>query len=124
MEAFLNAAAHKADETQNVAGGSARLGNDVVGIAVADDGASDLGAHQGCLLQKRRGAQPRGIAKNPSGGLKAEGLGSLALDPGFAHAFADGFDLVGLQLEVGGNEDRVIEVAAVLAKAQLVAFTD
>src|SRR5262249_10154785 len=64
------------------------------------------------------------VFENPAGGLEAERLNRLALDPGLAHALDDGVRGVVVQLKFGRQQDRVVEIAPAVRKAEFVALAD
>src|SRR5262249_52918267 len=123
-EALLNAAADQVEEAEHVAGRGPGVDDDAAGVALADLGAADARLGQAGLLDQGGGVQPARVLEQPAGGLEAERLAGPAQDPRLAHPLDDGAGVVGLQLELGGQEDRVVEVAPALAELQLVALAD
>ena len=83
--------------------GGARLDDNVVGVTVADLGAADFGARQRGLVEQGSGAEAGRVLEDAAGGLEAQRLCGLALDPGLAHALDDGVAGVRLQGELGGQ---------------------
>src|SRR5262249_35870202 len=64
------------------------------------------------------------IAEQPRCGLKTERLVRLSLDPGFSQAFDDRIRIIPLELELGAQEHRVIQVTPSVGEAELVALAN
>src|SRR3954467_14053459 len=100
------------------------MDDNVIGIAFADLSAADLGLGQASLLNQGGSAEATRVLEQPARGLEAQRLARLALDPGLAHALDERAGVVAVQLELGAEDHRVIEVAPVVGEAQLLAFAD
>src|SRR5205823_6327153 len=89
---------------------------------LADLGSADARTRQAGLLDQRRRTQRTRIAKDATRRLVAQRLTGLALNPRPPHPFDDGVGGIGLQAKLGTEDHRIIEVAGVVAEAQLVAL--
>src|SRR5262245_3709072 len=71
VKAVLDAALDQVDEPQDVASAGAGLGDEPVGVAVADLDIADLGADQGRLLDQGGRVEAGGVLEDPARRLEA-----------------------------------------------------
>src|SRR5262249_61328283 len=66
------------------------------------------------------GHQPGRVLENAGTGLKAERLACLPLNPRLAHALEDARLGIALQLELAGQDHRIIQIAGAVGELELV----
>src|SRR5262249_13985099 len=113
-----------ADELQDVRRGSAGVGDDVAGVAVADFGPADLGLSHAALVDEGGGGLAGRVTEDADGGLEAERLGGLPPRAGLPHPPDERGRAVRVEGELDPENDGLIQVRGVVAEGEFVPAAD
>ena len=98
------------------------MGDDEIGVLLADFGGAHLGPFESCLLDQCRGARPTQVLENAASRQIGHRLARLLDDPLFLQSLGQLFRVVFIQGELGFEDDQFIEVTLPIGKDQLVAL--
>src|SRR5438876_4329176 len=98
VEPFPNPGANKVDQPRDIASAGARIGDDEIAIAFAYFRAADTRFGECRPVDELGRSLAARILEDPSGGLKAQRLGRLPLNPGLEHPTVDSGRIIGFQL--------------------------
>ncbi len=101
--------------------GAVGLGDDEVGMAVADHGPADSRSFEPCPLDQFACTDAARVLEHAARALMSHGLAGLADDPLLLQALGQLLGIVGLQLNAGLEDRQLVEAAFAIAENQFVA---
>ena len=97
------------------------LGDDEVGVPIADFRLADARALQPGLFDQHAGAHAARVLENAAGALMAQRLAGFLDDPLLLHPLGQLFGIILFELERAGQDDQFVERAFAIGKNQLFA---